>query len=155
MANTSNPVGTYFDHLIDSYDIVGGAVIRAGERSARLSKNFLSTVVEGQRAALETSQQMATAPADIGHAFDVVSAAIEEGRGRFAKYGEVLQKELFASHDDFQESFSQWQAATLAAMQSGAEAVQGMVADTPIGDGLSQLGEILGSGFGQPATSQA
>jgi hypothetical protein len=136
MATETRPVTTYFDALLESYNLVSEAATRASERATRLATLTGEEFAVAQRENLELAREFSTQldPADVlprytkvsvkaqDHVAKLAKASLQETLDAASDYREVAQK-LFESNRKLAEAWTE-AAAEFASGQNIADAFQ-------------------------------
>jgi hypothetical protein len=119
MATQIKPVTTYFDALIEGYNLVAEAATRAGERATRIATLAGEEIAVAQRENIELAKEFSTSqiePADLlpryttisvkaqDHVAKVAKASLQETLDAASDYRDVAQK-LFESNRKLAEAW--------------------------------------------------
>lgn len=98
------PIQKYFDALIESYDILVDAIDKANDRGMKVSKQFATDVVKGQREALEIGRKFADAPADGGAVYTALLEMTTAAQGRALAFAQTAYAEALGAGTDARDT---------------------------------------------------
>jgi len=127
-------VQKYFDSLLASYDLLVEAVDKANERGIKVTKQFASDVVKGQREALELGKKLAAEPADLGQFYTAVLEATTAAQGRALAFAQAAYTEATGAGADARETVEKLVAANKETTQAAVEVARKWATANPFVD---------------------
>ncbi len=103
MTAATEPVQKYFDTLLQNYDLLVEALEKANERGIKVSRQFASDLIAGQREAIELGKKLATEPGDLGRLSAALLEAATAAQGRALAFTQVAYQEAMAGGADTRE----------------------------------------------------
>jgi hypothetical protein len=148
MAN--EPLQKYFDNLLTTYDILTEAVAKASERGLKISQQFATEVVAGQREAIALGKKLASEPTDVGQFYTAVLEATTAAQGRALTFAQANYQEALDAGTEARETFEKLVAANKETAESAIEAARSWAGANPMADALRRSWEAF-----NPETRQA
>lgn len=96
-------VQKYYDSLIASYDVLVDAVTKANERGIKVSKQFTTDVIQGQREALALGKKLAAEPTDFAQYYTAVLEATTAAQGRALAFTQTAYQEALGASGEARE----------------------------------------------------
>ena len=137
---TTEPVQKYFDTLLQSYDILVEAVEKANERGAKLSRQFTSEVVKGQRDAIALGKKFASEPTDVGQFYTTLLENTTAAQGRAMEFAQAAYQEAVEAGTDARETMTKLAAANQETAKAAIEAARSFA-------GANPFAEVMQKGF--------
>ena len=149
MANNEY-VQKYYDSLLASYDVLVDAVAKANDRGMKVSKQFATDVVKGQREALELSKKFASEPTDIGQFYTAVLEATTAAQGRALAFTQAAYTEAMGAGSEAREVVEKLVAVNKETTQAAVEVARTWATSNPMADIVKKGFEAM-----QPAAPKA
>lgn len=100
----NDQVQKYYDALIETYDVLVDAIEKSNERGIKMSKQFATDVIKGQREALELGRKLAAEPTDFGQFYSTVLEATTAAQGRALAFTQAAYQEAIGASTDTREA---------------------------------------------------
>ena len=100
----NDQVQKYYDALIETYDVLVDAIEKSNERGIKMSKQFATDVIKGQREALELGRKLAAEPTDFGQFYSSVLEATTAAQGRALAFTQAAYQEAIGASTDTRET---------------------------------------------------
>ena len=149
MANNEY-VQKYYDSLLASYDVLVDAVAKANDRGIKVSKQFATDVVKGQREALELGKKLASEPTDIGQFYTAVLEATTAAQGRALAFTQAAYTEAMGAGSEAREVVEKLVAVNKETTQAAVEVARTWATSNPMADFVKKGMEAM-----QPAAPKA
>ena len=143
---SAEPVQKYFDTLLQSYDILVDAVEKANERGAKLSRQFTSEVVKGQRDAIALGKKFATEPTDVGQLYTTLLENTTAAQSRAMEFAQAAYQESVEAGTDAREVMTKLAEANQETAKAAVEAAKSFAAANPFTEAMQKGFEA----FSQP-----
>jgi bisphosphoglycerate-dependent phosphoglycerate mutase len=127
-------VQKYFDSLLASYDVLVDAVEKANERGIKVSKQFASDVVTGQREAIELGKKLAAEPSDLGQFYTAVLEATTAAQGRALAFAQAAYTEAMGAGTETRETVEKLVAVNKETTQAAVEVARNWATANPFAD---------------------
>jgi hypothetical protein len=135
---TSEPVQKYFDALLESYDILVDAVEKANERGLKVSRQFATDVIQGQRDAIQFGRKLASEPTDVGQFYTALLESTTEAQGRALNFAQAAYQEALAAGTDARETVEKLVSANQETAKAAIEAAQSFAGANPFVEAFRQ-----------------
>jgi hypothetical protein len=133
----------YYDALIESYDILTGAIATAGERGIKITKQFASDVAKGQREALELGRKLSAEPTDIAQFYSAVLEATTAAQGRALSFTQVAYQEALGASTDTRDTIQKLVEVNREASKAAVKAVQNWTTANPFAESFKRTMEAF------------
>jgi hypothetical protein len=143
-------VQKYYDSLLASYDVLVDAVAKANDRGIKVTKQFASDVVKGQREALELGKKLASEPTDLGQFYTAVLEATTAAQGRALAFTQAAYTEAMGAGTEAREVVEKLVAANKETTQAAVEVARTWAKANPMADFVKKGIEAM-----QPAAPKA
>jgi len=129
---TNEQARKYYDALLANYDLLTRAVVTAGERGLKVSKQFASDVAKGQRDAIELGKKLAAEPTDVGQFYASVLEATTTAQGRALAFTQLAYQEALTAGADARETIEKLVEANRETAQAAVEVARTWAAANPM-----------------------
>jgi hypothetical protein len=136
MAN--EPLQKYFDSLLASYDILVDAVQKANDRGLKLSQQFASDVIKGQRDAIELGKKFAGETPEPSRAYSALLELTTQAQGRALAFAQNAYQEALAVGTDARETVQKLVDANRQTAEFAMEASRAFAANNPFADAIAR-----------------
>lgn len=140
---SKNAISTYYDALIESYEVLLEATRQAGERGITISKHLTDEFVEGQREALALGKKLATSTDDPADGYAVVLQSALAAQGRALSLAQALTSKALDASTDASETIQKLFAANRKTAEAGGEAFKAWVEANPLAKTWSEAYERM------------
>ena len=147
---TNTYVQKYYDNLLATYDLLVDAVAKANDRGMKVTKQFATDVVKGQREAIELGKKLAGEPSDLGQFYTAVLEATTAAQGRALTFTQTAYQEALGASGEAREVVEKLVAANQETAKAAVEVARTWATANPMAD-------IVKKGFEafQPAAPKA
>ena len=134
----NEPVQKYFDALLASYDLMVDSIEKANDRGAKVSKQFTSDIVKGQREAIELGKKLAGEPAEVGQFYTALLEMTTAAQGRAMNFVQAAYQEALGAGTDARETAQKLVDANRVTAEAALEAARSFAGSNPFADMLQQ-----------------
>lgn len=138
----NEPVQKYFDAILKSYDLMVESIEKANDRGMKVSKQFTSDIVKGQREAIELGKKLAGEPAEVGQFYTALLEVTTSAQGRAMEFVQAAYQEALGAGTDARETAQKLVDANRATAEAAMEAARSFA-------GANPFSEMLQQGFNQ------
>lgn len=146
----NDQVTKYYDALIESYDVLINAIEKANDRGLKISRQFATDVVKGQREAIELGRRLAAEPTDLSQFYTAVLEATTSAQGRALAFTQAAYQEALGASTDTRETIEKLVEVNREASQAAVQVAQTWFAANPMADSFRRTMEAF-----TPATDTA
>ncbi len=151
----NDQVQKYYDALIESYDVLVDAVNKSNERGIKMSKQFATDVVTGQREALELGRKLAADPTDFGQLYSAVLEATTTAQGRALAFTQAAYQEAMGASTDTRETIQKLVEVNRETSSAAVKVAQNWAAANPMAETFRRTMEAFTPPVVQKAAAKA
>jgi len=131
---TNAYIQKYYDSLLASYDLLVEAVEKANDRGFKVTRQFATDVVKGQREAIELGKKLAGEPTDFGQFYTAVLEATTAAQGRALAFTQAAYTEALGAGTEARETVEKLVAANKETSQAAIEVARTWATANPMVD---------------------